>query len=220
MSDEPANLAGEATPLAPAFKDALRSHALMLIALGHARMTPSNFTTAEEDVITGELRRGMNAVLEDDAAPEWTQHYSVREQVRADAPDKLGKERPIVDIEFERHKHGRRPRLRFEAKRLGPNHPASGYFGDGGLEAFVTGYYDRTHEDAGMLGYVQSHNESAWAEKLSAASAERAAPLGITGSWSPFAGEGLPAFTYSTQHLDQSGNALNVLHVLLCFVSH
>ena len=218
MSDQSPSSASEDTPLAEAYMSALRSHALMLIALGYARMSPANFKAAEEDAITGELSREMKAVIESEFAPEWSEHYSVQEQVRANAPDKLGKARPIVDIEFERHKHGRRPRLRFEAKRLGPNHRAKGYFGDGGLEAFVTGYYDRTHEDAGMLGYVQSHNEATWAEKLATASAGRTAPLSIIRPWTAFPGEGFPTFTYNTQHRDQSGNSLNVLHVLLSFV--
>ena len=217
MSDDLSSPASD-TPLAPAYTDALRTHALTLLALGHTRMTRANFTTAEEDAITGELTREMNAVIEDESAPEWTQHYSAREQVRANTPDKFGKARPIVDIEFERHQRGRRPRLRFEAKRLGPDHSAGNYFGDGGLEAFITGYYDRTHADVGLLGYVQSDDESKWAEKLSTESVSRTPSLGITEAWSAFPGEGFPAFTYRTSHHDESGCSLNVFHVLLGFL--
>ena len=219
MSDDLSSPASD-TPLAPAYTDALRTHALTLLALGHTRMTRANFTTAEEDVITGELTREMNAVIEHDSAPEWTEHYSAREQVRANTPDKLGKARPIVDIEFERHQRGRRPRLRFEAKRLGPGrkHSASGYFGDGGLEAFTTGYYDRTHADVGMLGYVQSDDESKWADKLTTESMSRTQSLDITEPWSAFPGEGFPSFTYRTGHHAESGRTLNVFHVLLGFL--
>lgn len=217
MSDQSPISASENTPLAEAYTSALRSHALTLIALGYARMSLANFKAAEEDAITGELKREMQAVIESEFAPEWTEHYSVQDQVRDDAPGKLGKERPIVDVEFVRNKHGRRPRLRFEAKRLGPNHPASGYFGDGGLEAFVTGYYGRTHEDAGMLGYVQSHDEATWADKLAKASADRTTQLSIEKQWAEFPGEGFPPFTYSTQHRDHLQNTLNVFHVLLNF---
>ena len=163
----------------------------------------------------------MNAILDDETAPEWTQHYSAREQVRANTPGILGKDRRIVDIEFERHQRGRRPRLRFEAKRLGPGrkHSASGYFGDGGLEAFTTGYYDRTHQDVGMLGCVQSENESRWADKLSKESIKRTERLGIIEAWSAFAGEGFSPFTYRTGHLGESGRTLNVFHVLLGFLT-
>jgi hypothetical protein len=218
MSDPLSSPASDA-PLAPAYTAALRIHALTLLALGHARMTPVNFTTAEEDAITGELTREMNAVIEDESAPEWTEHYSAREQVRANTPDKLGKARPIVDIEFERHQRGRRPRLRFEAKRLGPAHPASGYFGDGGLEAFTSGYYDRTHQDVGMLGYVQSDDEPTWADKLAKESIKRSQPLAITEPWLAFPGEGFPQFTYRTGHHDELKRTLNVFHVLLGFLT-
>jgi len=220
MSDPLSSPASD-TPLAPAYTAALRTHALTLLALGHARMTPANFTTSEEDAITGELTREMNAVIEDESAPEWAEHYSAREQVRANTPGLLGKARPIVDIEFERHRRGRRPRLRFEAKRLGPGrkHSANSYFGDGGLEAFTTGYYDRTHADVGMLGYVQSDDESKWAEKLSTASMSRLQSLGIIEAWSAFPGEGFAPFTYRTGHHDESGRTLNVFHVLLAFLS-
>ncbi len=190
---------------------------ITLIALGYARMKPSVFAVAEEDTITGELTKEMNAVLEDDAAPDWTQHYSVQEQVRANTPGKEGKARPIVDIEFERHKRGRRPRLRFEAKRRGPNPTAAGYLGDGGLGAFVTGYYNRTHSDAGMLAYVQSEDGITWAAKLARACAWRAASLALLEPWAAFSVEGAPPFTYRTRHRSNSNTQLDVLHVLLEF---
>jgi len=201
-----------------AYVESLRIHALTLIALGYERLTPATFIAAEEDTITGELTREMKAAMEEEMAPEWTQHYSVAEQVRANTAGKEGKARPIVDIEFERHKHGRRPRLRFEAKRLGANHSAANYFGDGGLEAFVSGYYDRTHEDAGMLGYVQSHDELKWAMKLSAESKRRTSALSIIQEWSAFSQAGCPPYTYHTRHHDHSGADLDVFHVLLGFI--
>jgi len=217
MSDRTANPDVESTALHLVYFEALRIHALTLIALGYARMKPSLFAVAEEDTITGELTKEMNAVLEDDAAPDWTQHYSVQEQVRANTPGKEGKARPIVDIEFERHKRGRRPRLRFEAKRLGPNHTAAGYFGDGGLEAFVTGYYDRTHNDAGMLAYMQSENGTTWAAKLAGACAQRSASLALLEPWAAFRVEGAPPNAYRTRHRGNTGLQLDVLHVLLQF---
>ena len=201
-----------------AYVEPLRIHALMLVSFGYARMTPSKFAVAEEDTITGELTKEMRAATEEETAPAWTEHYSISEQVRANTSDKEGKARPIVDVEFERHKRGHRPRLRFEAKRLGPNHSAGNYFGDGGLEAFVTGYYDRTHEDAGMIGYVQSLDEEKWRDKLSAESKSREKTLSITQAWSVFTRESCPRYTFRTSHRDQNESDLNVFHVLLGFL--
>lgn len=217
MTNSLASSPPEPVALDIAYKSALRTHALILVALGYARMTPGRFAESEEDDITGELTKEMKAVLEDERATDWMQNYSVQEQVRSNVPGKEGKGRPIVDIEFERHKRGRRPRFRFEAKRLGRNHSAGGYFGDGGLEAFVTGYYDRTHEDAGMLGYVQSLDEAKWSRKLSAQSTQRALFLGITDQWSAFVQDGCPTYTFRTRHRDQAGRDLEIFHVLLRF---
>ena len=206
-----------AVALHAAYVEALRIHALMLVSFGYARMTPERFATEEEDTITGELTKEMKAAVEEETAPEWTDHYSISEQVRVNTAAKEGKARPIVDVEFERHKRGPRPRLCFEAKRLGPNHSAGNYFGDGGLEAFVTGYYNRTHEDAGMLGYVQSLNEEEWEIKLSVESKRRAAVLGITQGWMEFPCAGCPSYTFYTRHRDDAGGNLSVYHVLLGF---
>lgn len=217
MSDSFASSPPEPVALDVAYKSALRTHALTLVALGYARMTLARFAASEEDDITGELTKEMKAVLEGEEAADWMENYSVQEQVRSNVRGKEGKGRPIVDIEFERHKRGRRPRFRFEAKRLGRNHSAGAYFGDGGLEAFVTGYYDRTHEDAGMLGYVQSLDETKWSRKLSAQSAQRALFLGITEQWSAFVEKSCPAYTFRTRHRDQAGRDLEIFHVLLRF---
>jgi hypothetical protein len=93
-----------------AYVTELREHALMLVWLGYQPMNSTAFAESEEDDITGELVRYMKSVIEDDCAPSWAEHYSVTEQVRSNTAGKLGKRRPIVDIEFERHKQGRRPR--------------------------------------------------------------------------------------------------------------
>lgn len=217
MSELSHNPDSEPIALHLVYFEALRIHALTLIALGYARMKASAFVAAEEDTITGELTKEMKAVSENDDAPDWALHYSIQEQVRTNLPGKEGKARPIVDIEFERHRRGPRPRLRFEAKRLGPNHGAAGYFGDGGLEAFVTGYYDRTHNDVGMLGYMQSEDGVTWAAKLSSACAQRSASLALLQSWASFRVEGAPPNTYRTQHRGNGGLQLDVLHVLLQF---
>ena len=74
---------------------------------------------------------------------------------------KLGKSRPRVDIEFERVVRGKRPRLRFEAKRLNSatGHTVAKYLGEEGLGCFLSGKYPMMHAEAGMLGYVQGEDE-------------------------------------------------------------
>jgi hypothetical protein len=161
--------------------------------------------------------REMKQAIEDELAPEWSEHYSVSEQVRSDAKGKLGKHRPIVDVELERHKRGKRPRLRFEAKRLGRGSGVSDYVGSAGLGAFLDGYYSRTHNEAGMLGYVQTQTENHWADKLGAVLIAPAYKITTGGDWSHLRIGGASPHTYQTVHSDRDEVVLYIFHSLLSF---
>lgn len=197
----------------------LREHALALVWMGYQRMAPAAFAESEEDDITGELVRQIKSAIEDSEAPVWVEHYSVSEQVRSAAPGKLSKRRPIVDVEFERHRRGIRPRLRFEAKRLGRGAGVSGYLGEEGLGAFLVGHYSRTHGEAGMLGYVQTDTEAIWAYKIAAKLAANPGycRLAADGAWRRLDLTSAPQHSYQTAHLDTHDIPLLVVHVLLRF---
>jgi hypothetical protein len=145
MSVEGERQAGEILGLHQVYIAELREHALALVWLGYQRMELGAFAVAEEDDITGELVGQMKSVIEDETAPPWANHYSIVEQVRSNATGKFGKRRPIVDVEFERHKRGPRPRLRFEAKRLCRSSGASDYLGDEGLGVFPWTFQIQRH---------------------------------------------------------------------------
>ncbi len=196
----------------------LREHALVLIWLGYQRMRGTDFSAAEEDDITGELARHMDEVIQAEDAPPWAERYSVKEQIRSHSADKLGKRRPIVDVEFERNKRGIRPRLRFEAKRLGRGAGVSDYLGSEGLGAFLDCYYSRTHNDVGMLGYVQSGTEEEWAAKLASGLISARHRIITGGAWKPLHIVGGPLHVYHTMHSDKDDIDIAVFHVLLLFV--
>ncbi len=217
MTGDESNQEDKALALYGVYIIELREHALALIWLGYGRMKATDFETAEEDDITGELVRQMNSVLEDSDGPMWTEHYSVSEQVRSDAKGKFGKRRPIVDVELERHKRGKKPRLRFEAKRLYAGSGVGDYVGDEGLGAFLDGYYSRTHNEAAMLGYVQIHTESYWARKLGAKLVAPAYRITVGGDWKQLEIVAGPPHTYQTSHSDLQGLPLFIFHSLLSF---
>ena len=198
----------------------LREHALALVWMGYQRMVPGAFAESEEDDITGELVRHMKAAIENVESPAWVEHYSVSEQVRSPAPGKLGKRRPIVDVEFERHRRGMRPRLRFEAKRLGRGAGVGDYLGGEGLGAFLVGHYSRTHGEAGMLGYIQTDTESIWADKIAAklSANPKRYRLNTDGGWRHANAAIAPPHSYLTTHSDTEGLQLLILHVLLQFL--
>lgn len=152
-----------------AYAMTLRFHAHELIAKGYKRMDSSLYVKWEEPAITGELVRLMRELIESDDAPDWAVYYSIGDDPPLNVAGKLGKSRPRVDIEFERTgMRGLRPRLLFEAKRLGitPGHTVAAYLGADGIGCFISGKYPITHDEAGMLGYLQSGSEKDWSDQI------------------------------------------------------
>ncbi len=210
----------ESVPLLPhqVYAEALRAHAVTLIWLGYQRLNASSFAVAEEDDITGELVREMKLVAQDPSSPDWVDHYEIHEQDPQNVKSKRGKRRPKMDIEIECHRRGLRPRLGFEAKRLGRGNSVSDYLGDEGLSAFLDGYYPTTHGEAGMLGYIQVQTPSEWSVKLAMSLNDNREKYRVAngGEWRSL--NSVSASPSScTFHTDAIGNPLFVIHVLLPF---
>lgn len=202
------------------YREALCEHAHHLLAQGHARMEKSDYVDAHEPVITGDLVCEMRAFLESGDAPDWAVHYSIHDDPPVASPDRGGKHRPRVDIEFERVEIGPRPRLRFEAKRLceSTRHRVGGYLGEEGLGCFLSGKYSTTHGEAGLLGYVQSGDAETWAAGIGA----RLRDEEIYASVAPHllrraSGDPLES-SWTSRHLLSPGETLlTIHHVLLDF---
>ena len=197
-------------------RTSLRRHAHQLIAAGYALLTPSVYATWKEPDITGELCRAMSDYMASDDAPGWIIQYALRDDPKLNVPGKHGESRPRIDIELERVQRGPRPLFRFEAKRLGPNHPVGKYLGSEGLGAFLTGYYPLTHPEAGMLGYIQERDIPHWCHALKAALAANADQrLTAGGMTEDKQAPGLA--TWRTQHQDTQGDTISLWHSLLLF---
>lgn len=152
-----------------AYARALRLHAHELIAMGYVQMDSQLYVKWEEPAITGELVRIIRELIESDEAPDWAVYYSIGDDPPLNVAGKFGKSRPRVDIEFEKTGvRGLRPRLRFEAKRLGTTagHTVDAYLGKDGMGCFISGKYPLTHDEAGMLGYLQSGSEKDWSDQI------------------------------------------------------
>lgn len=206
------------TRLHEVYSAELRVHAVTLIWLGYGRLKTDELCMAEEDDITGELVREMRLVAQDPSSPAWVDRYEIHEQGPQNVAGKFGKWRPKMDIEVERHHRGPRPRLGFEAKRLGRGTTIRGYLGGDGLAAFFSGHYPTTHGEAGMLGYVQEDSTDSWSGKLHKALSQKPdehrvcaggeLKPGSTNSAAPF---------FCSGHSDMQTNPLLVVHVLLAF---
>jgi hypothetical protein len=207
-----------AVPLHEIYLEELRTHAVELIRMGYARIPSASFALTEEDDITDKLVQAMRDVKNDSESPEWADFYEVHEQRPQNVAGKSGKRRPKMDIEFERNERGRRPRLGFEAKRLGGRHASNGYLGEEGLAAFLAGYYPTSHGEAGMLGYIQKNSVRSWSEKLST-ELTRDSELHRFVDWYDKTQFDATARVshFDSQHTTRTGDPLRMIHLLLAF---
>jgi hypothetical protein len=203
-----------------AYWASLRKHAHELIAMGYQELHAEDFDNSQEPEITGELVRAMREILERETAPLWSVYYTIHDDPPLNVPGKRGPFRPRVAIEFERVARGQRPRLRFEAKRLGKRHGVTTYLGADGLGCFTSGKYPLTHPEAGMLGYVQSHNEATWALRIETALRRAPDTYDVVGDerWEPHPIAPQLAHTYRSKHHCQiSEEDIDIFHTLLRF---
>ena len=103
----------------------------------------------------------------------------VNEAIEAKATRRTGKRRRRVDIQFNSSEVSPYTRFYFEAKRLGKGNPVSRYLGADGLGCFLRGSYAEAERRGGMLGYVQSDDEYAWAAKIKKALATSPQSFGL-----------------------------------------
>ncbi|MFZ0962866.1 MAG: hypothetical protein WAO35_18515 [Terriglobia bacterium] len=152
----------------------------ILVLRGYEVIKAEDLSQAEETSITGELVRGMREALESERAEPWMQLFEVLDDPPQNVPDRLGRSRPRVDIEFVRLSgRGRRPRFHIEAKRLYQSDSVKEYFGDGGLGCFIVGRYAAQEATGGMLGYVQTDTTLEWLGRLRTGFAKRTDTLRV-----------------------------------------
>ncbi len=195
-------------------------NAHILLGMGYAKLTPGEFAHSEEEDITGELVRAIDEVLDDTAAPPWADWFSVHEEPRVHDPVRKGKRRRRLDIRIDGGPGRPRPRLRFESKRLGPNHRASAYLGRDGLGCFLDGRYARDDTAAGMLGYIQEGDAKEWGREIGEAMSSDPKKIGLLDS-SPWRNERLTkelSFSYRSGHARSNvGAPIEIFHTLLPF---
>jgi hypothetical protein len=149
------------------YRSAFRKRVFTLLKWGYERFDAAVYKSSEEEDITGDLVKEIKEVLQDRNYPRWVGKYTVHEEPRVNTPDRKGKKRKRLDIEFERVCHGSRPCYPFEAKRLCAKTHATinEYFGSSGMGEFLAGNYAADKDEAGMLGYIQSDTLEIWGEK-------------------------------------------------------
>jgi hypothetical protein len=204
------------------YREKLLLHAHVILSMGYRRLDSASLNAAEEEDITGALAEAMTEFLASPDSPGWRTYYAVHEEPRVRSKKRRGKRRLRLDIQVE-FTGGSRPRFSFEAKRLRAQDAKSlsNYFGKEGLGCFVSGSYANDSDEAGMLGYIQSHSSSHWVSELQAGLKKRKKKcewVETTGWLHIVVAEDL-SHTYKSSHTRASLNKpLVVYHTLLEFV--
>jgi hypothetical protein len=151
----------------PAQQDVYRSafvkNCLELVVRARKELAGTPLATEEEPSITGLLVEQAKAIIESDRAEDWMEHLCVLDDPpQNDQPERRGKRRPRIDIEFELARRGTRSRFHLEAKRLYRSDSVTAYLGPTGLGMFLDGAYASAWPSAGMLGYVQNRTCADW----------------------------------------------------------
>jgi hypothetical protein len=191
-----------------------------LLVLGYARIRPEERQTTEEEIITEDLVKAINDLIEGSEGKRWMQRYIATDNLPVSSPHRKGKRRPRVDIEIVQLR-GRRPRFHFESKRLGKRpHTVAEYLGKDGLGCFLDAQYARESEHGGMLGYVQAGSCDKWANQIKESLLKNRQGYKIfrSTSWEPYRIIEELQYTYRTQHDRPSlGRPIRVYHTLLLF---
>lgn len=162
------------------YRPAFTHNCILLLVRAHAALDSKELRSAQETDITGLLVEQAKELTEKEDAEAWLEHLEViDDQPQNDVPDRLGKRRPRIDIEFVRTGRGRRPRFHVEAKRLYRSDSVGDYFGARGIEMFLAGSYASKWRWAGMVGYIQSDNKAKWLAALAAAFSMRRNKLNV-----------------------------------------
>lgn len=194
-----------------------KSH--QVLKAGYDRLNPASFASSKEEDITGELTRGMQDALQDAAAPRWFGHFWVTEEVHVHHSKRRGKNRKRLDIEIIKSQSGKRPVLRFEAKRLRTDGDAGKYLGKTGLGCFLDGSYGPNDDTVGMIGYVQRSDVGSHAKTIEAKLGDQPDDFSVdrTVTWEEFElVNGLT--TYRSRHFRAAQLLpVDVVHTLMQF---
>ena len=147
----------------------LRRDVFQLVAWGYQiEESEIRSYTLEED-ITGLIRKGIRAKLDEDLPPRF-RCYSSHNEDPEDESDELGKKRPLIDILIESGGSSPRKLYRLEAKRCARKKFNSKYTIDWyseGITSFVNQRYAKNAPEAGLLGLMQSDDAGHWKQELS-----------------------------------------------------
>jgi|GEM_PF-369192 len=143
-----------------------RQHVHTLLAWGYAASRNRVQARHDEPDITGFIAEAIQSILDDPDSPSWCDQIAIKDDPPIPGGGRTGRKRWRPDLIFESVERRPRPKYHFEAKRLRKEQSIDTYLGEDGLQCFLSGRYAHECNEAGMLGYVQCDDISAWVERL------------------------------------------------------
>jgi hypothetical protein len=143
-----------------------RRHVHTLLAWGYKDSRDKVKSGQDEPAITGFIAEAIQNRLDALDSPSWCNQFDIHEDPPIPSGGRTGRKRWRPDLIFESVERRPRQKYHFEAKRLRDQRSIHAYLGEDGLGCFLSGRYASECDEAGMLGYIQCDNISAWVEKL------------------------------------------------------
>ncbi len=207
------------------YQAAFLRHVHQLLQLAYESLTPSEYQTAEEDDITGDLCKHMRHLTEEAPKARWMRRYSIHDQdpendvksAKTGKPRK-GKRRPKVDIRLVSTLSPKTQRFCIEAKRLYRSDSVNEYVNESGVGAFISGEYACNDVYGGMLGYIQTDSLESWLPKLKAKIRhDQSTAAHYTKMWASQLFSGGPASCHQSRHRRENGTDIVLFHVMFIF---
>lgn len=199
------------------YHTAFRSRVFQLVAWGYgdARAGGLIDRNTDETSITGHIAEAIADRLTDPATDERYWRFDVQDDPPERTQGRTGRGRRRADLIISSKEANLRPRYVFEAKRLGKGNPVGRYIGKAGLELFCSGVYARECPEAGMLGYIQSHDCGHWLQRVVGACHTQRTKLCLNSGPDPInVIPDLPNCLISN-HSRPGGSSLRVSHIML-----
>lgn len=201
------------------YRWAFRAHVFELLLIGYEKLPSRALSSWDEERITGDLAKQIEAYMDDSNAADWVAYYHFSEETPVHS-EKKGKDRRRLDFRFECSRIRPRLKFAFEAKRLcSGSNPVGKYVGPDGMGCFINGHYAQGEDEAGMLGYVQSDSIQLWEEKISQKIKDTdSLHVRANGAWGKvYAPEPLDRCYISEHDRNSPGRPIAIYHLLLSF---
>jgi hypothetical protein len=145
-----------------------RVFTLLFVGYSQVRKEGNDLSCSKEDDITARIFTAIEKYLDDKESPKWSIPFEVHEQRPHSPHGEVGNQRKKLDIFIKGgDRNIEKIQFVFETKRLNKITREDDYFGNKGMQRFLSGNYPiNTYREAAMIGYMQNKDIQYWKDWL------------------------------------------------------